>query len=97
MEGAEWVMSTLKRLGYKIGIISGGFDYFGYHLQQKLGVDYVYANRLEIVDGQLTGTCAGEIIDGPRKPSCCNALPSLKMWSWSRLLPVAMAQMIFPC
>ena len=67
MEGAEWVMSTLKRLGYKIGIISGGFDYFGYHLQQKLGVDYVYANRLEIVDGKLTGRVLGEIIDGPKK------------------------------
>lgn len=67
MEGAEWVTSTLKRLGYKIGIISGGFDYFGYHLQQKLGVDYVYANRLEIVDGQLTGRVLGEIIDGPKK------------------------------
>ena len=67
MEGAEWVTSTLKRLGYKIGIISGGFDYFGYHLQQKLGVDYVYANRLEIIDGHLTGRVLGEIIDGPKK------------------------------
>lgn len=67
MEGAEWVTSTLKRLGYKIGIISGGFDYFGYHLQQKLAVDYVYANRLEIVDGKLTGRVLGEIIDGPKK------------------------------
>jgi len=67
MEGAEWVTSTLKRLGYKIGIISGGFDYFGYHLQQKLGFDYVHANRLEIIDGKLTGRVLGEIIDGPKK------------------------------
>lgn len=67
MEGAEWVTSTLKRLGYKIGIISGGFDYFGYHLQQKLNFDYVYANRLEIIDGKLTGRVLGEIIDGPKK------------------------------
>ncbi len=67
MEGTAWVTSTLKRLGYKIGIISGGFDYFGYHLQQKLGFDYVHANRLEIVDGKLTGRVLGEIIDGPKK------------------------------
>lgn len=67
MEGAEWVTSTLKRLGYKIGILSGGFDYFGRHLQQKLGFDYVYTNRLEIVDGKLTGRVLGEIVDGPKK------------------------------
>ncbi|MCE7982993.1 MAG: phosphoserine phosphatase SerB [Caldilinea sp. CFX5] len=67
MEGAEWVTSTLKRLGYKIGIISGGFDYFGRHLQAKLGFDYVYANRLEIQAGKLTGRVLGDIIDGPGK------------------------------
>lgn len=67
MEGAERVTSTLKRLGYKIGIISGGFDYFGHHLQKKLGFDYVYANQLEIIDGKLTGQVVGEIVDGPKK------------------------------
>ncbi len=67
MEGAERVTNTLKRLGYKIGIISGGFDYFGHHLQRNLGFDYVYANQLEIVDGKLTGQVLGEIIDGAKK------------------------------
>lgn len=67
MEGAARVTRTLKRLGYKIGIISGGFEYFGRHLQQRLGVDYMFANRLEIVDGKLTGQVQGPIIDGPRK------------------------------
>lgn len=66
-EGAELVTSTLKRLGYKIGILSGGFDYFGRRLQTQLGFDYMYANRLEIVDGRLTGRVLGEIVDGPRK------------------------------
>jgi len=66
-EGAELVTSTLKRLGYKIGIISGGFDYFGKRLQERLGFDYMYANKLEIADGKLTGRLVGEIIDGPRK------------------------------
>ncbi|HQY93650.1 phosphoserine phosphatase SerB [Caldilinea sp.] len=66
-DGAELVTSTLKRLGYKIGILSGGFDYFGKRLQEQLGFDYMYANRLEIVDGRLTGRVLGAIIDGPRK------------------------------
>ncbi len=66
-EGAEKVTSTLKRLGYKIGILSGGFDYFGERLQAQLGFDYVYANRLEIVDGALTGRVLGTIVDAQRK------------------------------
>lgn len=66
-EGAELVTSTLKRLGYKIGIISGGFDYFGKRLQAQLGFDYMFANQLEIADGRLTGGVAGDIIDGQRK------------------------------
>lgn len=66
-EGAERLTSTLKQLGYKIGIISGGFTYFGRYFQQKLGFDYVYANQLEIKEGRLTGRVVGEIVDGPRK------------------------------
>ncbi len=66
-EGAERLTLTLKRLGYKIGILSGGFDYFGRKLQQRLGFDYVYANRLEIVDGKLTGRVIGDIVNGRRK------------------------------
>jgi phosphoserine phosphatase len=67
MEGAERVTNTLKRLGYKIGILSGGFDYFGNHLKQRLGFDYVYANQLEICQGKLTGRVQGEIVDAARK------------------------------
>lgn len=66
-EGTERLIETLKRLGYKIAVISGGFTYFGRHLQQRLGIDYVYANELEIVAGKLTGEVRGEIIDGPKK------------------------------
>ena len=66
-EGAERVINTLKRLGYKIGIISGGFDYFGEYLQKKLGLDYVFANVLEIENGKVTGNITGDIIDGPKK------------------------------
>jgi phosphoserine phosphatase len=66
-EGAERVVGTLKRLGYKLAILSGGFDYFGARLQALLGFDYVFANRLEIADGKLTGRLLGDIVDGPRK------------------------------
>lgn len=66
-EGAEALMSTLKRLGYKTAILSGGFDYFAERVQEKLGIDYVYANQLEIVAGKVTGNVSGEVVDGQRK------------------------------
>nr|NJM04289.1 phosphoserine phosphatase SerB [Desulfobacula sp.] len=66
-EGAERVMGVLKQLGFKTGIISGGFDYFGKILQTRLGLDYVFTNTLDIKDGKITGRASGEIIDGPRK------------------------------
>ena len=66
-EGAEKLVSTLKRLGYKTAILSGGFNYFGEYLQRKLGIDYVYANELEVVDGKVTGNVTGTVVDGARK------------------------------
>ena len=66
-EGVERLMYVLKRYGYKIAILSGGFTYFGNYLKNKFGIDYVYANELEIVDGKLTGRDVGEIVDGRRK------------------------------
>ena len=66
-EGAQRLISNLKRLGFKIAIISGGFTYFGERLKKLLGVDYVYANRLEVKDGRLTGKVTGAIVDGARK------------------------------
>lgn len=66
-EGAEVLFAELKRLGYKTAILSGGFTYFARHLQDKLGIDYVYANELEIVDGKLTGRAVEPIVDAQRK------------------------------
>lgn len=66
-EGAEHLMRTLKALGYKTAILSGGFTYFGEYLQRKLGIDYVYANTLEISDGRVTGRVVGRVVDGARK------------------------------
>ena len=67
-EGVPRLMEVLKRCGYKIAILSGGFTYFGEYLQRKFGIDYVYANELEIDDnGKLTGRYVGDVVDGRRK------------------------------
>ena len=67
-EGTDRLMSVLKTCGYKIAILSGGFTFFGEYLQRKYGIDYVYANELEIgEDGKLTGRYVGEVVDGRRK------------------------------
>lgn len=66
-EGVDRLMRILKKVGFKIAILSGGFTYFGNYLKQKYNIDYVYANELEIVDGKLTGRHLGDIVDGKRK------------------------------
>ncbi|MCH8498027.1 MAG: phosphoserine phosphatase SerB [Marinobacter sp.] len=66
-EGAEHLIRSLKSLGYRTAILSGGFTYFARHLQQKLGIDYIYANELEIENGKVTGRVSGRIVDGQRK------------------------------
>ena len=66
-EGVDRLMQVLKRAGFKIAILSGGFTYFGNYLKQRYGIDYVYANELEIIDGKLTGRYVGDIVDGRRK------------------------------
>ena len=66
-DGAEYLLKSLKQLGFKTAIVSGGFTFFARHLQKQLGVDYVYANELDVVKGVVTGNVVGEIIDGQRK------------------------------
>jgi phosphoserine phosphatase len=67
MDGAERLVSTLKRLGYKTAILSGGFTFMGQELQRRLGIDYLHANVLDIRDGVVTGEVHSEIVDGARK------------------------------
>jgi phosphoserine phosphatase len=66
-EGAIKLTHTLKKLGFKTAILSGGFNYFGNHLKKIFNIDYVYANELEIVDGKVTGRVTGTVVDGQRK------------------------------
>lgn len=77
-EGVERLMYVLKRYGYKIAILSGGFTYFGNYLKDKFGIDYVYANQLEIVDGKLTGRYLGDIVDGKRKAELLQLLAQVE-------------------
>ena len=67
MEGAEHLFSTLNMLGYKTALLSGGFTYFGEVLKERLGIDYVFANELEISEGKLTGRVKEPIVDAQRK------------------------------
>jgi len=73
-EGAERLISNLKRLGYRIGILSGGFTYFANHLKERFGLDCVSANELDIADGRLTGRVKGEIVNGEKKAELLRAM-----------------------
>ena len=77
-EGVSRMMEVLKRAGFKTAILSGGFTYFGNYLKQKFGIDYVYANELEIVDGKLTGRYVGDIVNGRRKAELLRLLAQVE-------------------
>lgn len=67
MDGAERLVGTLRRLGYKTAILSGGFTFVGRMLQDRLGIDYLYANELDIEHGVVTGEVREPIVDGALK------------------------------
>jgi len=71
-EGVEDLAATLKWLGYKLGIVTGGFDFFAEHLKERLGFDFAYANKLEFKDGALTGRLKGDIVDASQKARIVN-------------------------
>jgi phosphoserine phosphatase len=66
-DGAEALFAGLRRLGYKTAILSGGFTYFARQVQARLGIDYVYANELQVEDGKCTGVAVEPIVDAQRK------------------------------
>lgn len=87
-EGAEHLLKTLNQLGYKTAILSGGFNYFGRYLQQKLGIDYVYANELEIVNGKVTGRVVGTVVNGARKAELLKELAAKEQISLEQVIAV---------
>ncbi len=87
-EGALRLINNLKVLGYKIAIISGGFTYFGNYLKEKLQLDYVFANELQIKDNVLTGNVLGEIIDGEKKAEILRELAQRENISLEQVIAV---------
>ncbi len=87
-EGADNLISTLRHLGYKTAILSGGFNYFGKFLQQKLGIDYVFANDLEVVDGKVTGRVTGTVVNGERKAELLRELAARENISLEQVVAV---------
>jgi phosphoserine phosphatase len=75
-EGAEELVATLKRLGFKLGVVSGGFHYFVDFLKEKLSLDFAFANDLEIKKGTLTGKTVGKVIDNAYKAKIVNQVSS---------------------
>ncbi len=76
--GAEDLVRVLKSLGYQMGIISGGFEQAANHFRDKLGLDFAYANRLEIEDGKLTGRVLEPIVDANRKADLLDIIAQSK-------------------
>ncbi len=87
-EGAERLITNLKRFGYKIAIISGGFTYFGRRLQERLGIDFLFANELEITDGRLTGHVVGDIVDAAKKAEILTTLAAREGLSLQQVIAV---------
>jgi len=87
-EGAERLISTLKNVGYTIAILSGGFTYFGNILKERLGIDYVYANELEIKDGKLTGNAVGYIVDAEKKAELLQKIADKESISLQQVIAV---------
>ncbi|QOY88305.1 phosphoserine phosphatase SerB [Paludibaculum fermentans] len=87
-DGAERLVSTLKTLGYKTAILSGGFTFFGRVLQQKLGIDYLHANTLAIRDGVVTGEVVDAVVDGARKAQLLQELATQEGLSLEQVIAV---------
>ncbi len=87
-EGAERLIKHLRHFGYKVAILSGGFTYFANYLKEKLGIDYVYANKLDFKDGKLTGKVVGEIIDGQMKATLLRQLAEQEGISLEQVIAV---------
>ncbi|HUY80176.1 MAG TPA: phosphoserine phosphatase SerB [Acidobacteriaceae bacterium] len=87
-EGAERLFATLKTLGYKTAILSGGFTFFARHLQQRFGIDYVHANELEFANGTVTGEVTGQIVDGARKAALLKEIAEREHISLEQVIAV---------
>ena len=96
MDGAERLVTTLKKLGYKTAILSGGFTFMGRELQRRLGIDYLHANELDVADGVVTGEVKTEIVDGARKAYYLSEIAKAEGLSMDQVIAAAMLQIRTP-
>lgn len=87
-DGAERLVATLRRLGYKTAILSGGFTFFGGVLQKRLGIDHLHANTLDIRDGVVTGEVVPPIVDGARKAEMLQVIATSEALSLEQCIAV---------
>ena len=88
MDGAERLIATLRRLGYKTAILSGGFTFMGRELQRRLGVDYLHSNDLDIAGGVVSGEVTTEIVDGARKAHYLSEIAKAEGLSMEQVIAV---------
>ena len=88
VEGADRLVRILRLLGYKTAILSGGFHFFGDHLQTQLGIDYVFANQLDMEDGVVTGEVRTPIVDGARKSELLKEIAAREKISLEQVVAV---------
>ncbi len=86
--GAENFVRVLKRLGYRIAVISGGFVQVTEPIRQKLGLDYGFANELEVANGKLTGRVVGPIVNRQRKADLLESLAQMERISLEQVIAV---------
>jgi phosphoserine phosphatase len=88
MDGAERLICTLKRLGYKTAILSGGFSFVGRELQRRLGIDYLYSNELHIENGVVSGEVVTDIVDGAKKAEYLRRIAAAEKLSLEQVIAV---------
>ena len=87
-EGADRLFCILKKCGFKIAILSGGFMFVGRYLQERFGVDYVYANELEVEDGKFTGRYIGDVVDATRKAELLSLIAQVEHIDLAQVIAV---------
>lgn len=88
MDGAERLTKTLRLLGYKTAILSGGFTFVGRELQRRLGIDYLHANELDMRDGVVTGEVTTPIVDGAKKAEFLGLIAKAEHLSMEQVIAV---------
>jgi phosphoserine phosphatase len=86
--GTEELISTLHKMGFKVGVVSGGFTFFTNYLKERLRLDYVFANELAVENGVVTGEIKGDIVDAERKGSIIRKIAAMENISPDQIVAV---------